>query len=422
MSVLQQSNHQILRHVQKGLPALLTKASNPNLPVATWIFSCTGLVATIVHVGGITRLTKSGLSMTDWKPLGSLPPITNEEWIQEFEKYKQFPEYKQRQSMTMSEFKTIYFWEWGHRMLGRTVGVAFALPWAYFTFRRKIPPSFQPKMAGLFALGGTQGLVGWWMVRSGLGEENRSKQKEIRVSPYRLATHLSVAGTTFSLLLWTGMDVLHLENKANVKEIAKALVMNKESGVLKLASRFRMGAMAVTGLTGLTLASGAFVAGNDAGRAYNTFPKMTEDNWIPWDDLIDTDLSPTYRNLFENTAVVQLNHRVLGMTTAVSAITLATLGLANPAARSIMTPQVVRGTKLVGGIAVAQASLGISTLLTYVPISLAAVHQVGSLALLSSGFYLVHSLRYAKPALVRIIGKEMGTATQSFGKIALKPV
>lgn len=413
----------LLQKFQNGIPAILTKSQNPHLPVASWIFGCTSIVATIVHVGGITRLTKSGLSMTDWKPLGSLPPITKEEWETEFERYKLFPEFGQRQTMTMEEFQYIYYWEWGHRMLGRTVGVAFAVPWAYFTLRRRIPAGFQPRMAGLFALGGTQGLVGWWMVRSGLEEHNRESRREIRVSPYRLSTHLCVAATTFSLLLWTGMEVLHLTNQSKVKELANQLVKTQRSNVLKLLQRTRVGAMTVTGLTGLTLASGAFVAGNDAGCAYNTFPKMTHDSWIPWEDIWDDSLHPPLRNIFENTATVQFNHRVLGMSTAASALTLASFGLFHPATRAVMTPQAVRGMRLVGGVATAQATLGITTLLNYVPIGLAAAHQLGSLALVTSGFYLVHSMRYARPALIRSIPKEIsGKTASSITSSAIKPV
>lgn len=418
----------LLLKLHTGIPALLSKSTNPNLGVSTWLFGCTSIVATIVHVGGITRLTKSGLSMTDWKPLGSLPPLSDQEWEEEFERYKQFPEFAQRESMTMKEFQFIYYWEWGHRMLGRTVGVAFALPWAYFTLRHRIPPGFQPKMAGLFTLGGTQGLIGWWMVRSGLDDHNRQSQKEIRVSPYRLATHLCFAATTYSLLFYTGLEVLHLTNQAKVKELTKELLMNSKQTAVSLLRRTRIGAMAVTGLTGVTLASGAFVAGNDAGRAYNTFPKMTEEEWIPWEDIWDPSLSPAYRNLFETTATVQFNHRVLGMTTAASAITLASFGLFHPATRAVMTPQVVRGMTLVGGVATAQATLGITTLLHYVPIGLAAAHQLGSLALVTSGFYLVHSLRYVRPALIRSVQKELtgmnvsSVVTNGGIKPLLKPV
>eukprot|EP00594_Rhizosolenia_setigera_P008710 CAMPEP_0178970882 /NCGR_PEP_ID=MMETSP0789-20121207/19878_1 /TAXON_ID=3005 /ORGANISM="Rhizosolenia setigera, Strain CCMP 1694" /LENGTH=476 /DNA_ID=CAMNT_0020657615 /DNA_START=61 /DNA_END=1491 /DNA_ORIENTATION=- len=401
------------------LPAQLTKASNPHLNVARWILGCTGFVAGIVHVGGVTRLTKSGLSMTDWKPLGSLPPITHDEWLEEFERYKQFPEYSQRQNMDLDEFKFIYFWEWGHRMLGRTIGVMFAVPFGYYMFKRKIPTGFPKRLTGLFALGGAQGLVGWWMVKSGLGENRREDRKEIRVSPYRLAAHLTVAVTTFSLLFRTGLDLLHLPHQGQsilqiakdsklsqtIQEIIKIQKTNPQ--LVQRMKTIRVGALGITGLTGITLVSGAFVAGNDAGRAYNTFPKMTYEEWVPWDDMVDKELTPAYRNMFENTATVQFNHRVLGVTTALSGISLATFGLTSSNMRSIMTPQVKRGLKLVGGVAGAQASLGIMTLLYYVPISLAAVHQLGSLALVSSGVYLVHSCRYVAPRILRNAAKNV---------------
>lgn len=423
--------------LNKGVPSVFkSTSSNPHLPAARWLFGCTGLVAGIVHVGGVTRLTKSGLSMTDWKPLGSLPPMNLEEWNVEFDRYKQFPEFAQRRSMDLEEFKSIFYWEWGHRMLGRTVGVAFAVPWAYYSLRygrtrrrdlvKMIPTEFQPRLALLFTLGGTQGLVGWWMVRSGLGEDRRDDRKEIRVSPYRLATHLCVAATTFSLLLHTSLDLLHHHNVDKINTLTDALKKSAihRQALITHASRCRHGAVVLTGLTGLTLASGAFVAGNDAGRAYNNFPKMTDaedGRWVPWEDLEEPGLLPRYRNIFENTALVQLNHRVLGVSTAVTAIALSAVGLLHPATRAVATPQVVRGLRLVGGVATAQASLGIVTLLSYVPLELAAAHQVGSLALMSSGIYLVHSLRYARPALIK------GTMTKAMssgggGANATRPV
>lgn len=388
--------------LKQGLPSVLTSSGNPHLPVAGWLFGCTGMVAGIVHVGGVTRLTKSGLSMTDWKPLGSRPPISTEEWEAEFDRYKRFPEFAQRRGMTLDEFKYIYFWEWGHRMLGRAVGVCFAVPWAYFSVRGRIPSGMQPRLASLFALGGTQGLVGWWMVRSGLGEDRRGDRKEIRVSPYRLAAHLCVAATTFSLLGKTALDVLHRDSRRSVETLVDALRASPEHrALLARASRVRAGAAVVTGLTGLTLASGAFVAGNDAGRAYNTFPRMGhDDEWLPWDDLVDETLAPAWRNLFENTALVQANHRALGVTTALSAVALAASAL-RPSVRAALTPQASRGLRAVGGVAAAQASLGVATLLSHVPIELAALHQVGSLVLLSGGVWTMHALRYARPRLAR---------------------
>jgi heme A synthase len=177
-------------------------------PVATWLFGTAGAVAVMVTVGGVTRLTKSGLAMTDWKLQGSLPPMNQQEWEAEFSRYKQFPEYQQRKSMTLDEFKFIFWWEYGHRMLGRTLGVIYGVPLLYFTARRMIPAHITGKVALLLGLGGTQGLVGWWMVRSGLNLSPQ-QQKEIRVSPYRLATHLGMAFTTFALLVHTGLEALH---------------------------------------------------------------------------------------------------------------------------------------------------------------------------------------------------------------------
>lgn len=349
-----------------------------------------------MHVGGVTRLTKSGLSMTDWKPLGSLPPITAEEWQIEFERYKNFPEFEQRKSMTVEEFQFIYYWEWGHRMLGRFAGVCFAAPFAYFAVRRKIPKGYYPRMWTLFAMGGTQGLVGWWMVKSGLGEERRGDRKEIRVSPYRLASHLSMAFATYSLLFWTGLDLLHPASR--LKAVASSL--SKNAKLLRNARMLRTGSIGVTALTALTAASGGFVAGNDAGRAFNTFPKMN-DQWIPLSEMVDETLQPVYLNLFENTATVQWNHRALAMSTAASVFGLAGVGILHPRFRQVLTPQAKRALTAMGVTAAGQVTLGISTLLMYVPIPLAAAHQLGSLVLLSSGLYAVHSFRYVSPTVLR---------------------
>ena len=467
----------------KGLPLLTAPTHlNPHAPLGKWLLATSSLVFTMVHIGGITRLTKSGLSMTDWKPLGSRPPITAEEWEAEFERYKTFPEWQQRQSMSLEEFQYIYYWEWGHRMLGRVVGMAFVLPWAYFSWFHRpaltaanatvfnspsstslsllprtpilsaIPPNYQPRLALLFALGGTQGLVGWWMVRSGLGEDRRGDKKEIRVSPYRLAAHLGMAVGTYSLLVWTGLGALSYPvdwyvasfpasgaasaaatgsgagvattaaTNATTSQIAEKSSLsllqhyarNLTPASLRHAQNLRMGTLGTLTLTGLTILSGAFVAGNDAGNAYNTYPFMN-DRWIPWEDMIDPELEPKYRNLFETTATVQWNHRALGTMTALSAVGLAGYGLLHPSGRRTSaaasstasvasgawkalpgtTPQVRRGLLALGTAATAQMSLGIATLLNYVPLPLAASHQLGSLVVLTCGIYTAHSLRYA---------------------------
>jgi cytochrome c oxidase assembly protein subunit 15 len=401
--------------ISKGLPYHLSTPLNPYAPVAKWILGTSGLVAGMVHIGGVTRLTKSGLSMTDWKPFGSLPPMNEADWMVEFDRYKTFPEWQQRKTMTLEEFQYIYYWEWGHRMLGRVVGVCFAAPWAYFALRRKIPSGYHNRMVLLFTMGGTQGLVGWWMVKSGLGENRRGDSHEIRVSPYRLAAHLGMAFTTYSTLLYTGLGIMQIPNEKSSR--LKELVQYLSKDAIKHAKKVRGGAVAVSGLTAITIASGAFVAGNDAGNAYNTFPKMN-DKWIPMDDMVDPNLLPAYRNAFENTAMVQWNHRVLGTSTAISAITLAGLGLMHPAARNAITPQASKGLKILGGVAVGQMSLGIATLLSYVPVGLAAVHQLGSLVVLSTGIYVVHSLRYVSPGILRITRKTM-VASRARGEASI---
>jgi cytochrome c oxidase assembly protein subunit 15 len=185
---------------------LVTPPPKEHTAIAYWLLGMSGLVATMVTIGGVTRLTRSGLSMTDWTLSGGLPPTTTALWEVEFDRYKQFPEWQQRQSMTLDEFKFIYAWEYGHRMMGRFLGIAFTIPLIVFSARGMVPRSLYPRLGLLFGLGGTQGLIGWWMVRSGLKEQSihPSQTREIRVSPYRLATHLSMAFTTYTVLLWTG--------------------------------------------------------------------------------------------------------------------------------------------------------------------------------------------------------------------------
>jgi heme a synthase len=427
--------------VKHGHPMITCSKKNMYATTGKWILGTGGLVVAMVNIGGITRLTQSGLSMTDWSIGGGLPPLTTAEWNVEFERYKQYPEWQQRKDMTLNEFQYIYAWEYGHRMFGRFIGIAFIMPWMYFTIRKRIPPSYQPRMVLLGSMGLTQGLIGWWMVKSGLGDERRSDTKEIRVTPTRLATHLSMAVATYGALLWTGMDILKLPHTTTTTTTSTT-VLTATSGSLnntslletiineittaaekvsadkvKLTSslvqdafnntcRLRYAAIGLTGLTGVTIASGAFVAGNDAGRAYNTFPKMHDDYWIPpTEELLE--LQPLYRNFIDNTATVQLNHRILGSTVAFSTIGVSAIGLSNSKLAStvadvassaslmsvlsrsgtsvsngsngngmkfLLTPQVRNGLWFISIAAIEQVTLGITTLLTYVPISLAALH------------------------------------------------
>lgn len=333
-------------------------------PVAYWLLGVGGLVAGMVTVGGITRLTRSGLSMTDWKLQGSFPPTTPEEWEKEFARYKTFPEWQQRKSMTVEDFKFIYFWEYGHRMMGRFIGLAFVLPGAYFLARGRIPKAMYPRIGTLFFLGGSQGLIGWWMVKSGL-DVDPAEKKEIRVSPYRLTAHLAMAFTTYTYLIWSALDLLRPAAQA------QAAAAKLAPACLKYTSKVRKLALLNGALVATTVLSGGFVAGNDAGRAFNSFPKMGDD-WVPEGMM---ELAPWWRNLFENTATVQFDHRVLALTTitAIGAMYASVL-------RSVHWSALPRFTRLafhsVAAMAATQVGLGISTLLMYVPIPLAAAHQV----------------------------------------------
>lgn len=356
-------------------------------PVAYWLLGMSGLVGCMVTIGGITRLTRSGLSMTDWKIQGSLPPITNKEWEIEFERYKTFPEWQQRKSMTLDEFKFIYAWEYGHRMFGRFLGIAFIVPTIIFASKGMIPKNIYPRLGILFTLGGTQGLIGWWMVKSGLNVDPKQK-KEIRVSPYRLTTHLTMAFTTYSLLLWTGLDLLNTVEKAN--EVSKKISYE----ILQKTKKIRKFAMLNGALVATTIISGAFVAGNDAGNAYNTFPMMNE-KWIPEEIL---EMQPLWKNIFENTATVQFDHRILALSTLGSIWTMYINAKTTDSGK--LWSSLPKYTKLAfnttTGISLIQVGLGISTLLLYVPIPLAAIHQAGSLTLLTSVICLIHSLRFSK--------------------------
>lgn len=394
----------------RGIP-LVWNQTHSN--VGKWVLGTGGMVVGMIHIGGLTRLTMSGLSMTTWSPLGSLPPITRDEWEKEFDRYKSYPEWQQRKSMTLGEFQYIYAWEYGHRMLGRTVGMVFILPWIYFTARGKIPNGYQKNMAVLGLLGGTQGFVGWWMVKSGLGDDRRDNRNQIRVRPVRLTTHLTMAFSCYGALLWTGWDILRLPSyqKENITRLFSKIPRDQIASLLRQGRNLRRGAISVTGLTAATIVTGALVAGNDAGRAYNLWPKMTDDNWIApevWSFTADGNLNDRrgiWQLTTEDTATTQFNHRMLGQATGVTALGLMAFASGLAAKRTpVLTPQVSRGLVLMGTTATAQAILGIVTILNYVPISLAALHQMGSVVVFTSSLYVVHSLKFINhPALSKLM-------------------
>ncbi|PWZ57109.1 Cytochrome c oxidase assembly protein COX15 [Zea mays] len=368
-----------------GLKLLVTKGAHAQKAVGIWLFGCAAWVFSLVILGGITRLTRSGLSMTDWKFTGEIPPMTDEAWQLEFEKYKQSPEVNK--GMSLEDFKFIYWMEYAHRMWGRALGFVFAGPFAYFIARGYVTRQLGIRLSALFALGGAQGLIGWWMVKSGL-EEPTSEYVQPRVSPYRLATHLTSAFIIYCGILWTALSVVMPDPPTGS--------MSWVNG----AAKIRKLAIPVSAVVGITAISGAFVAGNDAGHAYNSFPKMG-DSWIPEDVF---SMEPFVRNFFENTSTVQLNHRILAATTllSVGGLWLAARKIdMHPAVKSLI------GSTL--GMAALQVTLGISTLLTYVPTSLGSAHQAGALTLLSLTILLVHTLRRPSPARL----KSIATAVKS---------
>jgi cytochrome c oxidase assembly protein subunit 15 len=333
--------------------------------VATWLLACCAMVFAMVVIGGITRLTESGLSITEWKPVtGALPPLSAGDWQAEFEKYRQIPQFKELHLglMTLAEFKQIYFWEYVHRLWGRLIGLAFALPLVWFLWRGMIRRALLPKLLGILALGALQGFVGWFMVKSGLADR-------VSVSQYRLVLHLGLAVVIYAAMLWVALDLL------------------APSPERPSSPRLRRAASAVLGLVLLTMLSGGFVAGLDAGLTYNTFPLM-DGSLVPAGY---AQLEPFWLNWFENVAAVQFDHRLLAMTTFAACLLLWVTGTRAGAPRAPLS--------LLLAAACLQVALGISTLLLVVPIPLAAAHQAGAMLLFTAALLARHSLR--APAATR---------------------
>lgn len=344
--------------------------------VTWWLGLSSGWVFSMVVLGGVTRLTRSGLSMTDWKFTGEKPPQTLEEWTAEFERYKMSPEYKRVNiSMTLDEFKFIYWMEWAHRMWGRGLGLGFLVPCALFAWRGCITKPLAKRLGLLFTMGGTQAFVGWWMVRSGL-QEPESPYDVPRVSPYRLASHLTSAFAIYALMVWTTLSTA----------FPVPLSASTDQATRSAISKLRSKSLPFAALLSVTALSGAFVAGMDAGHAYNTFPLMNG-KLIP--DEYWSELFQGWRNMFENTAAVQFHHRVLAISTLVGSLGLWKYGTglsALPRTPRLLLHGLVLGTGL-------QVTLGISTLLMHVPVSLGSAHQAGALSLFTVSLALLHSLR-----------------------------
>lgn len=331
-----------------------------NRAVASWLLVCCGLVFAMVVLGGVTRLTGSGLSMAEWRPImGILPPLSDAEWQRVFDVYKQTPEFRLVNSdMDVHGFKGIFWLEYLHRVLGRLLGFAFSLPLIYFFVRKYISVRQLPWYLLMLILGGAQGFIGKIMVASGQVDTPH-------VSPYRLVAHLSAAFLVYSMMFWRALSLLQTaENTAPHPWYKRSY--------------------ALTALIVLTILSGGFVAGLKAGWIYNTFPKMG-DSWIPPGLMA---LDPVLRNLTENMTTVQFDHRLLAIATFLTIVIYWA-----KARKSDLPPLAAKANSAVLHTATLQIALGISTLVLSVPTFLAAAHQATALLLLSTAIFMSHSLR-----------------------------
>lgn len=347
--------------------------------VALWLLVCCALIYAMVVLGGVTRLTHSGLSMVDWDPImGVVPPVTDADWQAVFERYKQFPEYKQvNRGMSLAAFKRIYYVEYAHRMLGRLIGVVFLAPLIVFVLLGYITRPMVPRFAAMFILGGLQGLLGWFMVRSGLVDRPS-------VSQYRLASHLILAVLIYAFVLWSGLSLWR--------------GTTRRAGAGASWHRFGWGALVIVLIM---ITSGGFVAGTHAGFAFNTFPRM-DGHWVP---LAVWSLSPGWRNLFDNVATVQFVHRCLAVVVVLTVSVYGIVSLRRLKGTSVRLSAVLMLLALV-----LQVTLGISTLLLRVPVPVAAGHQAGALALLTLVLIHTHCVKYAGLGLSRQPGPVRGHA------------
>ena len=322
--------------------------------ISRWLFSLFVLVVIMILVGGLTRLTDSGLSITEWRPVtGAVPPLSAQAWDVEFEKYKEIPEFQlQNKNMSMSEFKTIYWWEWGHRQLGRVIGLVWAVGFLWFVLKKAIPRGWTGRLLILGVLGGLQGAIGWWMVASGL------TGTMVDVASYRLATHLGLAFVILGVIMWfifllgrSEMDLFQAQR-------------NKETALLTHVN-------VLTGLTFLQILMGALVAGLDAGRGYTDWPLMGG-AFLPSESF---NIAPFWKNIFENEALAQFNHRMVGYGLWIYA------GFVFWKSRASGLDAIRAQFKWVLIFLSAQAIWGIITVINGAPLNLAIIHQLGAILL-----------------------------------------
>jgi cytochrome c oxidase assembly protein subunit 15 len=332
-----------------------------------WLLGVAAMIFLTLVVGGATRLTESGLSIVEWKPVtGVLPPLTNSDWQAEFAQYQAIPQYRElNRGMNLDQFKVIYWWEWSHRLLARTTGAAFLLPYLFFLWRGVIPLGLRARLWTMFGAGAFLGAVGWWMVASGLSGTLT------RVSQYRLAFHLTLACAIYAAVLWTAEQL-----SSRAPSAAHA--------------RLRFSALAIAALVLLQIYLGALVAGLDAGLAYNTWP-LIDDDFVPEASRLWF-LTPAWRNLFENTLTVQFDHRMVAYALWVFA------GLHAIDARQARHR--APGAIVLAGAVTVQAALGVVTLLYQAPLALALAHQ--SLAIIVFTIAVVHAERLSHRATFKV--------------------
>ncbi|RDL36971.1 Cytochrome c oxidase assembly protein COX15 [Venustampulla echinocandica] len=357
--------------------------------VAYWLLASAGSVFGIVVFGGLTRLTESGLSITEWRPVtGSLPPLSTSDWDSEFEKYRASPESKLLNAhMTLEEFKKIYWMEWGHRLWGRFVGLSFVLPAIYFVSRRRVSANMSLRLLGISGLIGFQGFLGWYMVKSGLKDDLFAPGSHPRVSQYRLTAHLGAAFVCYVAMLWNGLSILRTNSLLSHPARGHAQLQHLSSSTLSI---FRKSVAGLAILVFATAMSGGLVAGLDAGMIYNEFPRMgtglappKSEIWSSFYSRREDGSDLWWRNMLENPSLVQLDHRILATTTFTAILSLWAYSRFNPRVRAALPNTCRKGMLGVVHLVFMQVALGISTLIYLVPLPLAAMHQAGSLALLT---------------------------------------
>ncbi|HYE47907.1 MAG TPA: COX15/CtaA family protein [Caulobacter sp.] len=335
--------------------------SDRSTPVAVWLAVVAALILAMVVVGGATRLTGSGLSITEWKPImGALPPMSDAAWAEAFARYREIPQYRLvNVGMTLNEFKGIFWWEWGHRLLGRLIGVVFAIPFVVFLIRRQIPRRLVWRCAGLLLLGGLQGVIGWWMVASGLSER-------VSVAPERLTVHLGLALALFVMTVWTALDAWAGKPRQQAP------------------TRWRAWALVFLAAVFLQCLLGALVAGTDAGFAYNDWPLMAG-QVFPRDYAGEG----LWQTLAHNQASVQLHHRIGAYLLAIATVLLAVFAFRD----RLLPIEARRAAWLLAGVVALQIMLGIAALILVVPLWLGLLHQAGAVFLLAAATLFVWRVR-----------------------------